>query len=136
MPYTVSRHPSKNQLNDAEWDYIADDHPICPACGGRWKDAPKTYVSEELGVALVNGHGFYVSDEQARILQVLRSASNRWVGIEELLVLAYSDLPDADQPEDTSAIETAVRMLKRRVAEAGYMIQSRRGFGYRLTKRM
>jgi len=131
----VSRKKYLPKLStEVEWDYIADDAPACPACGSAWRGAPSVYVSVELGVALVAGHAFYVSDEQARILQVLRSSCSRWLPLAELMELAYSDRPDCDVPLDPSAIETALRMLKRRLTEAGFQIQSRRNFGYRLTK--
>lgn len=121
-------------LEEIEWDYIADDAPRCPACGAEWRGAPSVFVSVELGVAVVGGYGFYVSDEQARILQVLRSSCSRWITLPELIDLAYSDLPDCDIPSDPGPVETALRLLRRRLTTAGYQVQSRRNYGYKLMK--
>lgn len=131
----MSRKRSLPKLStEVEWDYVADDAPRCPACGSAWQGAPTVYVNVELGVALVAGHPFHVNDEQARILQVLRSSCSRWLPLAEMMELAYSDRPECDVPLDPGAIETALRFLKKRLTEAGYHIQSRRNFGYRLAK--
>lgn len=121
-------------MDKDDWDFIDQSKPRCPACGSEWPDAPDVFVSEEQGIAQVNGFTFSVTDSQGRVLTVLRASLTRWVTAEDLNVLAHSDLPDADVPDDLGVIESAVRSLRVRLGPSGYAIQSRRNFGYRLIK--
>ena len=119
---------------DVEWDYMSGAGATCPTCKQNWRDAPEIFVDEVNGVVMVDGFAFYASDQQQRTVQVLRSAYGRWLPPDELLELSYSDVPDADQPDDVATVAAAVSVLRRRLETTRYYIETKRGQGYRLCK--
>lgn len=122
-----------------EWDYVSTEHAICPFCRQHWVGAPEVLVSQEHRVGLLAGLSIRFGNEvQARVLQVLRAAYGRWLTIDELMLSAYSDLPEVEQPSNQQPVRTAVYWLRKAINDTDYHIETRRtrhGLGVRLIKR-
>lgn len=114
-----------------EWDYVSNEPVPCPVCGSNWPNAPSVYVSEEEGAALVGRTAFLVTPTQSRVLQALSSTYGRWVQPDDLLFIAYSDVPEVDIPQTVSPISTALHKLRGAIKRGGYIVEFRRGYGYR-----
>lgn len=134
----AKRGRRKKKQARISWDFVSRSYAHCPLCQQRWQGAPDVLVSLEHRVARFDGLSIsFRNDVQPRVLQVLTASYGRPLKLEEILLAAYSDLPDIDQPADLKPIQAALRWLAKIIAHTDYQIQTvrSRSARYRLIKR-
>ena len=124
----------KLQLPEDAFDFIQEAHdvPPCPLCHQKWRAAPRVLVSEDYGVALVDRKTFKLNNTQSRVLQVLAASYGRWLAPDSILLRAWSDVPDIDCPRTIHPVSSSLSKLRTCLKGTRYVIELRRGFGYRL----
>lgn len=127
---TVRTGKHYNLPIDAEWA----EHACCPLCLSKWPTMPELYVSLEHGIAIADGRKLSLPQQQLRFLYALVAAEGRFIPSEEIVAAAYFDRPECDQPS-LRVVTVALTYLRASIKKTRYRIQSKVGYGYRITTR-